>query len=123
GCPCSGRTRLDLPRIIFCWHRRLLLTAWPHDDTASKNAFYGDFQSPGWQETHLVHMTAPFMMYYDKQPLQRGILVHKLIEPALTLVFAEIWVKCGQGQAAVDDTGVSDFGGCFNIRNIAGSNN
>jgi hypothetical protein len=96
---------------------------WPHDDTASKNAFYGDFHSPGWQDLSLVHMSAPFMMYYEKQPLQRGILVHKLIEPALAAVFSEIWVGCKQVQAAVDATGASDFGGCFNIRNIAGSNN
>ena len=96
---------------------------WPHDDTASKNAFYGDFHSPGWQELNLVRFTAPFHMFYDKQPLTHGILVHKKIVPALTLVFNEIWDKCGQDQKAVDKTGASDFGGCFNIRNIAGSNN
>src|SRR5476649_682571 len=99
------------------------MTAWPHDDTASKNAFYGDFHSPGWQELNLVHMMAPFMMYYEKQPLPRGFLVHKKIELALGLVFGEIWTGCNQAQAAVDATGASDFGGCFNIRNISGSNN
>ena len=29
------------------------MTQWPHDDTASKNAFYGDFHSPGWQDLNL----------------------------------------------------------------------
>ena len=96
---------------------------WPHDDTTSKNAFYGDFHSPGWQDLNLVHMNAPFVMYYDKQPMTHGILVHKLIVPPLTAVFADIWAQCGQDQAAVDQTGASDWGGCFNIRNIAGSNN
>ena len=99
------------------------MTTWPRDDTASKNAFYGDFRSAGWQETNLVHMMAPFMMYYEKQPLVRGILVHKKIEAALGAVFGEIWTGCRQVQAAVDATGASDFGGCFNIRNIAGSSN
>src|ERR1017187_9277895 len=99
------------------------MTIWPHDDTASKNAFYGDFRSPGWQELNLVHMIPPFAMFYDKQPLAHGILVHKLIVPALTLVFNEIWNGCNETQATVDATGASDFGGCFNIRNIAGSNN
>lgn len=98
------------------------MTAWPHDDTASKNAFYGDFRSPGWLALNLVHMTPLFAMFYAKQPLLHGILVHKLIVPALNLVFNEIWARCGQDQAAVDKTGASDFGGCFNIRNIAGSN-
>jgi len=96
---------------------------WPHDDTASKNAFYGDFHSSGWQALNLVHITAPFVMYYDKHPLQHGILVHKKITQALTAVFNEIWEKCGRNQAAVDKTGASDFGGCFNIRNISRSNN
>ena len=99
------------------------MTTWPHDDTASKNAFYGDFRSAGWQELNLVHMLAPYAMYYDKQLLEHGILVHKKIVQSLTSVFNEIWDECNETQAAVDATGASDFGGCFNIRNIAGSNN
>ena len=96
---------------------------WPKDDTASKNAFYGDFHSPGWQALKLVHMFPPFTMYYDKQPLKHGILVHRLIAPALKAVFDEIYDKCNHSQVEVDKTGASDFGGCFNIRNISGSNN
>ena len=99
------------------------MVAWPYDDTTSKNAFYGDFHSPGWQDLNLVHMLAPYTMYYEKQPLAHGILVHKKIVQALTSVFNEIWDECNETQAAVDATGASDFGGCFNIRNIAGSNN
>jgi hypothetical protein len=96
---------------------------WPADTTAAKNSFYGDFHSSGWQELNLVHMRPPFKMYYDKNPLDHGILVHKLIVPALNLIFNEIWVRCLQDQATVDKTGASDFGGCFNIRPIAGSTN
>ena len=48
--------------------------------------------------------------------------VHRKIVPALTAAFNEIWEKCGKDQAKVDKTGASDFGGCFNIRQIAGSN-
>lgn len=99
------------------------MNAWPHDNTAAKNAFYGDFHSPDWQPLNLIHMSAPFAMFYAKQPLLHGILVHRLIVPALTAALTEIWDKCGHDQAAVDKTGASDFGGCFNIRNIAGSNN
>jgi hypothetical protein len=101
----------------------MLMANWPADTTAAKNAFYGDFHSPGWQALNLVHMIPPFAMFYDKKPLPHGILVHRLIVPALTLVFNDIWSRCNQDQAAVDKTGASDFGGCFNIRNIAGSNN
>lgn len=96
---------------------------WPRDTTEAKNAFYGDFHSPGWQEKNLVHMTAPFKMYYDKQLLTHGILVHKKIAPALTIIFTEVWNECEQHQTEVDKTGISDYGGCYNVRRIAGSNN
>ena len=96
---------------------------WPHDDTASKNSFYGDFHSPGWQDLNLIHMMPPFQMYYAKQPMTHGILVHKKIVAALTAVFNSVWDQCNHDQHSLDATGLSDFGGCFNIRNIAGSNN
>ena len=98
------------------------MTNWPHDDTRSKNAFYGDFHSPGWQALNLIHIIPPFMMYYAKQPLAHGILVHRAVAPSLMTIFGQIWEACGHSQAAVDKTGASDYGGCFNIRNIAGSN-
>ena len=96
---------------------------WPHDDTASKNAFYGDFRSPGWQELNLIHLMPPFTMYYDKVPMVHGVLIHQKIAGALSAVFNEIWELSGHDQHKVDATGLSDWGGCFNIRNIAGSNN
>lgn len=99
------------------------MTSWPRDNTASKNAFYGDFHSKGWQESNLVRMQPPFRMFYEKQPMLHGILVHKKIVSALNTAFQEIWALSGNIQAGVDKTGASDFGGCFNIRQIAGSNN
>lgn len=95
---------------------------WPHDDTASKNAFYGDFNSKGWQDRWLHRYIPPFKMFYALHPLDRGILVHDKIIPALTLVFQEIWAAANKDQATIDKLGVSDFGGCFNIRHIAGTN-
>ena len=99
------------------------MTQWPHDDTASKNAFYGDFQSKGWQDLELTHFMSPFQMYYNKQLMQHGLLVHHKIVPALTLVFNEIWDACHHIQADVDKTGASDWGGCYNPRRIVGSDN
>lgn len=96
--------------------------AWPKDNTAAKNAFYGDFHSRNWSSENLVRLIPPFQMYYEKKPMKSGILVHKKIVPALTAVFNEVWEKCGKDQARADKTGITDFGGCFNIRQIAGSN-
>lgn len=92
---------------------------WPHDDTHSKNAFYGDFHGKAWASLNLVHITAPFQMYYVKGPVP-SILVHRKIAPALMLVFDEVWEHCQHDQKNVDATGASDYGGCFNIRPIAG---
>lgn len=96
---------------------------WPHDDTQSKNAFYGDFHAKGWADHNLIRYLPPFKMYYEKKPMLHGILCHKLIVPALLQVFNEIWDGCGHDQHAVDHIGVSDFGGCYNVRKIAGSDN
>lgn len=95
---------------------------WPHDDTVSKNAFYGDFHAKGWASANLVHITPPFQMFYDKHPIP-SILVHRRVAAAMMAAFTEIWDKCGHEQARVNSAGASDYGGCFNIRNIAGSNN
>lgn len=97
------------------------MPTWPKDNTASKNAFYGDFHSKAWGTLNLIHITAPFQMYYAKKPVP-SILVHRKIAPALLAAFQEIWDKCNHDQKQVDKTGVSDYGGCFNIRSIAGSN-
>lgn len=95
---------------------------WPKDTTAAKNAFYGDFHGKNWSSENLVRLVPPFQMYYVGKPMKSGILVHKKIAPALKAAFDEIWEKCGKDQGKVDKTGASDFGGCFNIRQIAGSN-
>jgi hypothetical protein len=97
-------------------------TKWPHDDTASKRAFYGDFRQKEWAALNLIRVYSPFKMYYDKKPVN-GVLAHKKCATAFQAVFAEIWEKCGHDQKQVDKAGASDYAGCFNIRKIAGSDN
>lgn len=95
---------------------------WPHDDTASKMKFYGDFRQKAWASANLVQIVPPFKMYYEKKPL-RAITVHRKVADAMMAAFNEIWEACEHDQGKVDRTGASDYGGCFNIRNIAGSGN
>lgn len=99
------------------------MNIWPKDNTIAKIAFYGDFKNKGWASNYLIHITPPFKMFYEKQLMTHGVLVNKKCADAMLAVFNEIWEKCGKDQAAVDKTGASDYGGCFNIRPIAGSNN
>ena len=97
-------------------------TKWPHDDTASKRAFYGDFRNKEWAAQNLVRIYPPFKMYYDKKPVN-GVLVHKKCAAAFQAAFAEIWEQCGHDQKQVDKAGASDYAGCFNVRKISGSDN
>lgn len=99
------------------------MSRWPHDDTASKNAFYGDFRQKSWASLYLVHIKPPFTMWYDHRPMPSGILVNKMCADAMLAAFREVWDACGHDQEAVDKSGASDYGGCFNIRAIAGSSN
>lgn len=96
---------------------------WPYDSTDAKMEFYGDFRQRSWASTYLIHIQPPFKMYYDGQLLTHGILVNKKCADAIMAALNEIWDKCNHDQAEVDKSGASDYGGCFNIRQIAGSNN
>ena len=98
------------------------MNQWPRDTTQDKNAFYGFFDAKAWASLNLIHIKPPFQMYYNKHPVP-SILVHHKVAPAMLAAFQEIWDKCDHDQAKVDDSGASDYGGCFNIRRIAGSNN
>lgn len=96
--------------------------AWPKDTTAAKNAFYGNFHAARWQQQYLIRITTPFQMYYDKKPIP-SLLVNRMCAQAMLSCFNDIWNACDHDQKKVDAAGASDFGGCFNIRPIAGSKN
>lgn len=96
--------------------------AWPKDTTAVKNAFYGNFHAARWQQQYLIRITTPFQMYYDKKPIP-SLLVNRMCAQAMLSCFNDIWNACDHDQKKVDAAGASDFGGCFNIRPIAGSKN
>ena len=98
------------------------MTEWPHDDMASKILFYGDPTRKDFEQVFLVPIIPPFQMYYDKHPI-KTIRVHKKIATAILSAFTEISDKCEHDQKKIDATGASDYGGCYNFRKIAGSNN
>ena len=98
------------------------MSQWPHDDMASKIAFFGDPNKTSFQNQNLIIITPPFQMYYEGHPL-KGINVNKKVATALLLVFNEVLDKCGHDQKKIDASGVSAFGGCYNFRPIRGSKN
>jgi hypothetical protein len=98
------------------------MNIWPHDNTAAKNEFYGDFQSKAWASLYLVRIHPPFPMFYEKKPMPSGVLLNKNCAVAMIAAFNDIWEHCNHDPKQVAKAGASDYGGCFNIRRIAGSN-
>jgi len=99
-----------------------VMPVWPLDTAAAKNAFYGNFHGAKWPQQYLTRITTPFQMYYARKPIP-SLLVNRMCAAAMLSCFNDIWNECDHDQKAVDAAGASDFGGCFNIRPIAGSNN
>lgn len=93
---------------------------WPHDNTAAKMAFYGDFREKTWASTHLVKMSLPYPLYYGQTKLT-GIIVHMKVAASLNRIFKAILANLGPDGVSVKHA--DQYSGCFNIRKIAGSDN
>ncbi len=98
------------------------MPVWPRDAVDAKNAFYGNFHGAKWPSQYLTRITTPFQMTYAGKLLP-SLLVNRMCAHAMLSCFNDIWNECDHDQKKVDATGASDFGGCFNIRPISGSNN
>lgn len=98
------------------------MSPWPHDDLASKIAFFGDPRKSDFQSKYMVMITPPFQMYYDKHPI-KGLNVNRKVAASLLRVFNDIFEQCGHDQKKIDALGVSAYGGCYNFRPIRGSSN
>jgi len=92
---------------------------WPHDDTASLIAFYG---KPWEDGSLLVHVVPPFVMKYEGAVI-RGITIHKKCADALTEALNTAWISYKKDQAAIDASGLSNYSGSFNYRNVRGASN
>lgn len=99
-----------------------MVNDWPLDTNEAKFAYYGDFREKPWASVNLVRVSPPWRMVYEGKPIP-GVLCHRRVADSLGRVFAEIWRECGQSQARVYEAGAVDYGGCFNVRKIAGSRN
>jgi hypothetical protein len=95
------------------------MTKWPHDDSESLAAFYGDPNKgePGHQ---LVPVVPPFQMYYDGKPIAH-IMFHRKAADALKAALETVWEHYGKNQAKLDLLGISKFSGSYNPRKIRGS--
>lgn len=99
------------------------MSPWPHDDTQSLIAFYGDPRSSSWAAANLVPVTPPWKMLlaWDTAHSIPHFAFHKKCAPALSRVFASLWAHFGQDQGAIEHAGLHLWGGAYNYRPIRGS--
>lgn len=102
-------------------------TGFPHDDTASLIAYYGDPRGDlaAWQEANLVTITPPWQMFYRGDDGVKRVVntfqFHRKATPALNLALKEIWEHYGHDQRAIQIAHVADYSGAGNFRPIRGS--
>ncbi len=97
--------------------------SWPHDDTASLIAFYGDPAGANWQTKNLVRVSVPWKMVlaWDTAHSLTSFLCHAKCKDAFAAALQTIWSRCGNDQSVIEDHGLHLYGGCFNYRPIRGS--
>lgn len=91
---------------------------WPHDDTASLIAFYGDPRRKGFTDS-LVLVKPPWRMTFDGKPI-KGVQIHRKCAVSLKAVFDDIWEECDQDENKLP-AGAIVFDGSYNFRPIRGS--
>jgi hypothetical protein len=102
-------------------------TGFPHDDTASLIAFYGDpsINNEAWQSAHLIPVVPPYQMFGGgnddgKSPV-KNIYFHKRCAPNLLAALTDIWTYYGKDDTKIHAIGMHRFSGAYNYRAIRGS--
>jgi peptidoglycan hydrolase-like protein with peptidoglycan-binding domain len=101
--------------------------AFPHDDTASMIAFYGDpsVNNAQWQAANLVPVIPPWPMVGgdsdDGETPVKDIYFHRKCAPNLLAAMNDIWTVCGKDHVKIQSYGLNIFSGAYNYRPIRGS--
>jgi peptidoglycan hydrolase-like protein with peptidoglycan-binding domain len=99
----------------------------PHDDTPSLKAFYGDpsVNNDAWQRANLIPITPPWPMFGgdidDGTSPVKAIYIHKKAAIAFSAALNDIWASYKQDVAAIKAVGMHRFSGAYNYRAIRGS--
>lgn len=123
-CGMMTAAALDLPHEVTSGLAKPIVTSseFPHDDTASMVAFYGDPRSnnAAWQAANLMMVVPPWPMSYAGTPI-KGISIHRKAASALTASLNDIWNHFGHDLDAIRKTGMHAFSGSYNLRAVRGS--
>lgn len=103
-----------------------IASGYPHDDTSSMVAFYGDPRTgnAAWQKKNFVPVKSPWQMYYrDDKGVDHpvgAIEFHRRCAEALQLSLQQIWDKY-RDIGEIHRLGMHNFSGAYNFRPIRGS--
>jgi putative peptidoglycan binding protein/D-alanyl-D-alanine carboxypeptidase-like protein len=95
-------------------------SGFPHDDTASLMAFYGNPDEVGFSN-RLVGVTPPFPLTYEGKPWPHAIQFNRACADAFTAAFEAIWEAAGRDPASPILKHVSQFSGSYVNRPVRGS--
>lgn len=99
------------------------MSAWPLQRDCAD--FYGSpatakgNASAKWEKENLILIPCPWVLRYDGKPV-KGIRIHKKCAESLSRVLDRIWLRCGKSQRAIDEIGMSVYGGSYNFRKVRG---
>ena len=93
---------------------------WPHDSTASLNAFYGPHGGPNGPTVPLKRLSLPYEMRitWDQSKSLDGFFIHEKVHDSAARVFDKILAHYGDD--GVEEIGANLYSGCFNRRPIRG---
>jgi len=100
------------------------MTAWPRQDAASMNAFYGNPDAdhngavdPAWERANIVSIAPPYRMVLAWAPDQpvKAIRCHQKVAPSLLRILTSIRDHYGS-QEALERARLHLYGGAFNFR-------
>jgi hypothetical protein len=125
----TAAAALDAPSSVLIQTATPLVgpTGFPHDDSASLIAFYGDpsVNNTAWQEANLVPVVPPYQMFGgdndDGTSPVKNIYFHKRCAPNLLAALTDIWNYYGKDDAKIHAIGMHRFSGAYNYRPIRGS--
>jgi hypothetical protein len=92
---------------------------WPHQRDCLR--MFGNPFTPGWANTHLVHVTPPYAVVMGNIHIG-SIPINKIAADSLTRVLARIADACGHDSAQIAAGHCNCFSGSFALRNMRGLN-
>jgi len=96
------------PEYIKLTHR------WPLQKDCTQ--FYGNPHSNSFDSQHLVTVPCPWKLFYEGNPVTRGIRINKKCADSLKRVLESVWNTLHQDQSAVEALRYHLFSGSFAVR-------